>query len=97
MQHCGKFLEAVIAADRVYANESLTRLASFGPSVRGNKEGGPMEMQLPQAPAPMTHYEVALEYGRALTDPEHPMYRYRYTEKFNEWADALFARIPRSR
>lgn len=53
-----------------------------------------MEAQVPQAPTPMTHYEVALEYGRALTDPEHPMYRYRYTEKFDEWADALFARIP---
>jgi hypothetical protein len=52
-----------------------------------------MVAQEPKAPAPMTHQEVAHEYGRALTDPEHPMYRHRHTEKFKEWADALYARI----
>jgi hypothetical protein len=52
-----------------------------------------MVAQEPNVRGPMTHQEVAHEYGRALTDPEHPMYRYRHTETFTEWADALYAMI----
>jgi hypothetical protein len=54
-----------------------------------------METQDPQA-GPLTHEEVAAEVGRAFTDPTHPMYPYRWTEKGEKWADALYRRIPRS-
>ena len=43
--------------------------------------------------APMTVDEVANEYGRAFTDPQHAMYLYRGTKKFEQWADALYHRI----
>ena len=43
--------------------------------------------------AAMTIDEVANEYGRAFTDPQHAMYLYRGTKKFEQWADALYHRI----
>jgi hypothetical protein len=53
-----------------------------------------METRLPQA-GPLTHEQVAQEYGRALTDPAHEMYdaARRGLPAFEKWVDALYARI----
>jgi hypothetical protein len=55
----------------------------------------PMETPLPQS-GPLTHEQVAEEVGRGYTDPNHHMYRWRGTAKFQKWCDALYDRIPRS-
>jgi hypothetical protein len=54
-----------------------------------------MKTLLPQSGA-WTHEQVAEEIGLGYTDPNHHMYRWRGTAKFQEWCDALYHRIPLS-
>jgi hypothetical protein len=54
-----------------------------------------MKTQLPQS-GPLTHEQVAEEVGLGYTDPDHTMYRWRSTAKFEQWCDALYRRIPGS-
>jgi hypothetical protein len=55
-----------------------------------------MKTRLPQS-GPLTYEQIAEEVGRGYTDPDHPMYRWRATERFDEWCDALYHRIPGNR
>jgi chromosome segregation ATPase len=140
VQHCGELLEAVIAADRVYAEhekrlhavtEELNRLqverAELDASVKDIREQlngfqtdlvrreaaarerlraveeqvTVREAMLADANESLARLaafggdvdEVANEYGRAFTDPQHAMYLYRGTKKFEQWADTLYHRI----
>src|SRR5262249_42764851 len=53
-----------------------------------------MKARLPQS-GPLTYEQVAQEYGRAFTDPDHEMYdaARRGLPAFEQWVDALYPRI----